>query len=213
MSENLGGKCESWTRRGLLASALAGMAGWGLGVRPALAGKFNKKLNIGDRPEPWAKLPATTGDVVSLDDFKNQKLVVVVFTCNNCPVASAYEDRLIKLAEEYGPKSVAFVAINVNEGEDLAAMKQRAEEKKFNFPYVYDESQGSAKAYGASCTPHCFVLDANRAVVYMGAIDDNLKAAAVKSSYLKSALDQLLAGQAPTEAETRQIGCAIHWRG
>jgi peroxiredoxin len=149
---------------------------------------------------------------LALSDFKDQKLVVVVFTCNNCPVAVAYEDRLVKLAEQYASQSVAFVAINVNEGEDLAAMKQRAEEKKFSFPYVYDESQESAKSYGASCTPHCFVLDGDRRVAYMGAIDDNLREDKATEHHLRAALDQLLAGQQPTVAETRQIGCGIKWR-
>src|SRR6188472_1025550 len=106
------------------------------------AGEFNSVLNIGDEAPSWKELPGTDGKPHSLDDLKSSKLVVVVFTCNSCPIASDYEDRIIALADKYR-KEAAFVAINVNRipEDSLPRMKERAENRKFPFPYLFDESQ------------------------------------------------------------------------
>src|SRR3954462_6919705 len=138
---------------------------------PAPAGKYNKKLNIGDKAPAWKDLEGTDGKKHALADLADRDAVVVVFTCNTCPVARDYEDRIIALANEYarpGSKA-AVVAINVNtvKGDQLPDMKQRAEKRKFPFPYLYDPSQAVAQQYGANFTPEFFVLDRDRKVVYM----------------------------------------------
>ena len=176
------------------------------------AAKHNSKVDIGDKAATWSDVPGTDGKTHSLSDFGDAKAVVVVFTCNNCPVAVAYEDRLIDLARDYKDKKVAVVAINVNKNEDLKAMKARAEEKGFNFPYLYDESQESAREYGATCTPHVFVLDGDRTIAYMGAVDDNMNSANAEKHYLRDAIDAVLAGKKPETTETKQVGCSIKWK-
>jgi len=139
--------------------------------------------------------------------------VVVVFTCNHCPVAQAYQDRLIQLATDYAGKGVRLVAINVNNlaVDKLPKMKERAAEKGFPFPYLYDPTQAIGRAYGATVTPHVFLLNKSRHIVYMGAIDDSQDPTKVKTHYLRDALDALLAGQPPAPAATQQFGCGIKY--
>jgi peroxiredoxin len=153
------------------------------------------------------------GKEYSLSSFKDAKAVVVVFTCNHCPVAIAYEDRLIALQKDYKKKDVQVVAISVNDREDdrLPAMKKRAKEKEFNFPYIYDESQKSGRAYGATCTPHVFLLCPERTIAYQGAIDDNNNPKKAEKHYLRDAIDAVLAGEEVSEKVTKQRGCSIKW--
>ncbi len=178
------------------------------------AAEFNTKIDIGDAAPSWQSIPGTDEQSHGLDDYKSKKLIVTVFTCNTCPVAVDYEDRLIALQKEYADKDVQIVAINVNtnKGNRFDEMKQRAADKNFNFPYLYDESQQSARDYGASVTPHVFVLDEDRNVAYMGAIDDHRNESKVKKRHLKSAIDALLAGKTPTVTDTRQFGCGIKFK-
>jgi peroxiredoxin len=166
---------------------------------------------IGAPAPAWENLTGTDDKQHSLKDLADAKAVAVVFTCNTCPVAVAYEDRLIALANEYQDKGVAFVAINVNNNDEnkLPAMQTRAEEKGFNFAYLYDPSQQIARDYGATVTPHAYLLDAQRTIVYEGAIDDNKDASAATEHYLREAIDATLAGQAPPTASTEQFGCGI----
>jgi peroxiredoxin len=140
-------------------------------------------------------------------------LVVLVFTCNHCPVAVDYEDRLVDLQKDYKSQGVQVVAVNVNTipPDRLDKMKERAEAKGFNFPYLYDESQEIGRNYGATCTPHVFVLDKSRKIAYMGAIDDSRKPDNVKDPYLRNALDALLAGKEPPKTVTREFGCSIKY--
>jgi peroxiredoxin len=149
----------------------------------------------------------------SLSDFKDSRLVVLVFTCNHCPVAAAYEKRLVALQDAYKPKGVQLVAVNVNniEPDRLDKMKQRAKDKKFNFPYLYDSSQKLGRDYGATVTPHVFVLDQKRKVVYIGAIDDKMNPDEVKKTFLRDAIEALLDGKKPPEAVTKQFGCGIKY--
>jgi peroxiredoxin len=149
----------------------------------------------------------------SLTDYKSSPWLVVVFTCNHCPVAQAYEDRLVALQKDYADKGVRILAVNVNNiPEDrLEAMKKRAKEKNFNFPYLYDSTQKMGHDYGATVTPHVFVLDKDRKIVYRGAVDDNMDAGAVKTPYLRNALDAVLGGKKPLEETTKQFGCAIRY--
>jgi AhpC/TSA family protein len=164
-----------------------------------------------------------------LTDLRDVPVVVVVFTCNSCVVATEYEDRLLAFAGKYGvgtdgkdPRAVklpaghgkvALVAINVNKvKEDLpAAMKTRAEKKKYAFRYLFDETQKIARDYGALVTPQFFVLDRDRKVVYMGAMDDNSNAADVKRNYLEAAVEAALAGRKPETSETAPSGCRIRY--
>jgi peroxiredoxin len=139
-------------------------------------------------------------------------VVVVVFTCNSCPVATDYEDRLAAFAKKYAGK-VAVVAINVNRipEDSLSKMKERAEQKKFTFPYLFDESQKIANDYGATFTPEFFVLGADRKIVYMGGMDDNSNPALVKTNYLEPAVEAALNGSKPEVAESAARGCLIRY--
>jgi peroxiredoxin len=177
------------------------------------AGKFNPVLDIGDRAPAWKALPGTDGKQHALRDFKDKDVLVVVFTCNSCPYAQDYEDRLVAFAKQHaGPKSrVGLVAINVNtiEEDRLPKMKERAKEKGFAFAYLFDESQQIAKDYGAGYTPEFFVLDKERRVRYMGSMDDSPDAKKVKVRHVEAAVSALLAGKRPETAETVPIGCRI----
>lgn len=170
-------------------------------------------VKIGDKAPDWSGLQGVDDKEHGLSDYAKAKAVAVVFTCNHCPVAVIYEDRLIALQKDYQAKGVQVVAINVNEGsaDSLEKMKERSEKKSFNFPYLYDASQKSAVAYGATCTPHVFLLDQDRKVVYMGAIDDQNDAKQVKHSFLRDAIDATLDGKEPPKTVTRQRGCGIKW--
>jgi peroxiredoxin len=184
-------------------------------VGPVSAGQFNDILNMGDAAPAWVDLPGVDGKKHSLADLKSKQVVVVVFTCNSCPVAEQYEDRLIAFAKKHaGPDSpVAVVAINVNRiAEDkLDKMKERAEGKKFNFAYLYDESQKIGKAYGAQYTPEFFVLDKDRKIVYMGAMDDASPPAEARKFFLEDAVAAALKGAKPATAETLARGCKVRY--
>ena len=156
-----------------------------------VGGQAQQKARNRRRRAIWKNLPGTDGKDHSLADFKDAKLLVVVFTCNRCPVARAYEDRLIAVQKDFSAKGVQLVAINCNtdDADALPAMKQRATDKAFEFPYLFDETQQSGRDYGATVTPHVFVLDAARKIVYMGVVDDNINSDAVKQHYLADTLD------------------------
>jgi peroxiredoxin len=181
----------------------------------AHGGKYNRVLSIGDAAPDWNDLVGVDGKKVSLADLAKSQLVVLVFTCNSCPYAVDYEDRLIAFDEKYRarPEGVALVAVNVNRGEEdrLPAMTERSEAKGFRFPYLYDESQQIAKDYGALRTPEFVVLDADRNVAYMGAMDDSSDIRKVKLRYLEEAIEALLAGKQPGLVETPPVGCAIRF--
>lgn len=165
-------------------------------------------VSIGEKA-PNFTAEAVDGKTISLSDTKGAQATVLCFTCNDCPVAIAYEDRFIEFAKKYADKEVKFIAINVNRTETLEAMRRRAEEKKFNFPYAYDDSGESAKAYGARVTPHLFIIDGDGVIAYMGAYDDNMAAGKVEKRHVESAVDALLAGRRPEVSETKAVGCSI----
>ncbi len=179
------------------------------------AGQYNSERNIDDPAPPWADLPGCDDKLHSLKDFERYDVVVLVFTCNSCPYAVDYEERINRLALKYQSTDarVGVVAINVNkiEADLLPAMKQRAHERDFKFPYLYDETQEIAKAYGAGRTPEFFVLNRERKIVYMGAMDDNTKEASVKNRYVEEAIEATLAGKPITVSETPPVGCAIRF--
>lgn len=169
-------------------------------------------------PAPDFNLPGTDGNTYSLSSFKDAKLLVVSFTCNHCPYAQGVEDRFIRLARTYQAKGVAFAAISANDAvkypdDSFDNMKKRAGAHHYPFPYLYDESQTTAKAYGAVCTPHIFVFNAERHLIYEGRIDDNWKdESAVKHHDLRDAVDAGLAGKPVKNAQTNPMGCSIKWK-
>ena len=174
------------------------------------------QLSIGDKGIDF-DLPGVDGKNHSLGTFNDKKAVVVTFTCNHCPYAKAYEDRLVAVQSDYESKGVALVAINANEDKNYPDdgfdhMATRAKEKGFNFPYLRDESQEIAHAYGAERTPELFLLDSQDTLRYHGTVDDNYDdPASVKVSYLRDALDAVLAGQSVATPETKVVGCTIKW--
>lgn len=178
------------------------------------AAKFNRVVEIDQSAPEWKDLPGIDGKRHSLSEHQKAKLVVVMFIRNNCPIAQAYEGRIHDFVEKYTPQGVAVVAINVStdEGEGLEQMRSRAKDRKFKFAYLRDESQQIGKAYGATNTPHVFVLDQKRRIAYMGAIDDNNKPEKVEEHFLIDAVEALLSGQAVEVTETLQRGCHIEYK-
>ena len=184
-------------------------------MTPVFAGKYNKTLDVGDAAPQFSALQGIDGKIYSLADFAKKDVVVVVFTCNHCPVAQAYHERFNAFNAKYKEKPVGFVAINVNATpkESVDAMKEFAKENDLQYVYAADETQKSGKAYGASVTPHVFVLDKERKIAYMGAWDDSpMNADKVEKTYAINAVDALLAGKKPEVTETQQVGCGIRYQ-
>jgi len=163
-------------------------------------------------------LKNVTGKKVSLKDFKDAKGYIVVFTCNHCPYAVAYEDRIIALDKQFKKQGYPVIAINPNNPEkqkddSFSKMQERAKEKKFSFPYLLDEGQKIYPQYGATKTPHVYVLQKTKqgnVVKYIGAIDDNYEEeSAVKQKYVVNAVNALLKGKDVPVKETKAIGCSI----
>lgn len=155
------------------------------------------------------------GNMVSLSDYKDAKGYVVIFTCNTCPWAVKYEDRINDLHAKMAEKGYPLIAINPNDpsikpGDSFDLMKQRAEQKNFQFPYVFDKDQTIFPQYGATKTPHVYVLDANRVVQYIGAIDDSPRdASSVDINYIENAVAAIEKGVTPDPSTTKAIGCSI----
>ncbi|MEQ1746794.1 MAG: thioredoxin family protein [Saprospiraceae bacterium] len=190
----------------------AALVAWSFTTAPVV----HTGLHVGDIASDF-NLKNVNGKNVSLAGIKKAKGYIVVFTCNHCPFAVAYEDRIIALHKKYAKKGYPVVAINPND-KDIAPddsyekMQKRAKDKKFPFVYLYDETQEIAKAYGATRTPHVYLLDKDRKVRYIGAIDDNHEEPnAVKEKYLENAIDALMAGKEIANTETKAIGCTIKW--
>lgn len=183
------------------------------GVAEAGKAKFNKVLDVGDPAPDWKDLPGTDGKSHRLAEFRKAKALVVVFTCNHCPVAKQYEERLVEFAKKYEQRvQVVAISVSRNDADRLEKMKARATEAGFAFPYLRDESQQSGRAYGATVTPHFFVLDRDRKIAYMGAFDDNIfEPEKVEKHYLVDAVEAVLAGQEPRVRESLQRGCAIQY--
>jgi len=182
-------------------------------------------LSIGAKA-PDFKLPATDDKFYSLADFAASKVLVVIFTCNHCPTAQAYEDRMIALTKDYAAKSVQVVAISPNSplgllyeelgysdlGDDFEDMKVRAKNKGYNFPYLYDgDTEKASIQYGPVATPHAFVFDKQRTLQYVGRIDDSEKPGTANAEDLRAAIDALLQDQKPILQETKTFGCSTKW--
>jgi peroxiredoxin len=164
-------------------------------------------------------LPATDGKAYNLyRAFNDSRAVAVVFTCNHCPYAIAWEDRINAIARDYATRGVRLFSINSNTAlthpaDSFENMVKRANEKHFAFPYLHDESQNVARSYGAERTPEFFIFDATKTLRYHGAPDDNYEdEQAVKHHYAREALDAILAEREPTLPETKPVGCSIKWK-
>ncbi|WP_297796041.1 thioredoxin family protein [uncultured Eudoraea sp.] len=182
--------------------------------------EIDKGYGIGDYATDFS-LPDINGKRISLADFKDAKGYLVIFTCNTCPYAIAYEDRIIALDKKYKTKGVPVIAINPNDpdlqpADDIQHMKKRAIEKGFTFPYLVDEKQEIFPQYGATKTPHVYLLEKTKqgnVVRYIGTIDDNYSdESAVKTKYVENAVDALLNGEEISLTTTRAIGCSIKSR-
>jgi peroxiredoxin len=184
----------------------------------------NFKLKIGDTA-PAFNLPGVDGNNHGIEDYSGSPLLLVVFSCNHCPYAIAWEGRLISLAREYASKGLATVVINSNETENYPAdsfehMVERSKEKAYPFPYLRDESQEVAKAYGALVTPHAFLFGqggpkkpSRRQLVFQGRIDDNWEdPSRVKKQFLRDAIEAALKGKSVPTPTTSVQGCSIKWR-
>ena len=169
---------------------------------------------------PAFSLPGVDGKTHTLDSIKGAKATIVVFSCNHCPYVVMNEDRLIAAARDYMSKGVGMAAINANDAashpeDGYSEMKKRAAEKRFPFPYLRDESQDVARAYGATHTPHLFVFDGELRLAYTGSVDDDSNYKHRKTPekhFLRDALDDLVAGRPVRVPDTHAIGCTIKWR-
>jgi len=183
----------------------------------AFAGQFNKVVSVGEKAPSFSGIPATTKDGVdsslTLGDLK-EDVVVLVFLANHCPVVQAYEDRIIDFTSDYKNKGVKVVGVSVNDldSDRLPAIKTYMKEKKSNYVYGYDESQAIGKAYGATNTPQFFVLDKDRVIKYLGAMDDNMAEAKVTKTYLRDAVDSILKGDSVEVSETQPKGCGVKYK-
>ena len=177
----------------------------------------SEKTRLGT-PAPDFSLTSVDGQTYSLKAFSSKKALVVMFICNHCPYVKAIEDRIIQLERDYSSKGVQIIGICSNDSSDYpddspASLKKRWIEKEYRFPYLVDEAQSVAKAYGAVCTPDIFVYDEKRLLAYHGQLDNSWQEPSKVTRHdLREALDQILAGGKPSSVQTPSMGCSIKWR-
>lgn len=177
-----------------------------------------EKLSLGSPAPEFNNVPGIDSKKYSLKSFAGHKCLVVVFSCNHCPYVQAYEERMKAFQREYAPKGVQLVAINSNETvnypeDNFEEMVKRAKQQGFNFPYLRDDDQSVATAFGATHTPEFFLFDQQRMLRYHGKMDDNYQnPGAVKVHFLLNAVDAVLSGEEVKEKETYSIGCTIKWK-
>ncbi|HYA58244.1 MAG TPA: thioredoxin family protein [Thermoplasmata archaeon] len=175
------------------------------------------RLHTGD-PAPDFALPGVDGKTIHLSDLADRPLLAVVFWCNHCPYVQAWEGRMVDIGRRYGPRGVGIVLINSNDAraypdDRMEMMVQRARSKQYPFPYLHDESQEVARAYGALVTPHVFLFDSHRRLIFQGRIDDNhQRPDKVGRRYLEEALEQAIGGRPVDPAELPVLGCTVKWR-
>ncbi|CAG1770293.1 glutathione peroxidase [uncultured bacterium] len=177
----------------------------------------NKTLIIGSKM-PYFSLPGTDGRLHTSDDYHGFRLLLVVFSCNHCPYVHAYEQRLIRLQDAYLNAGLKVIAINSNDAvqypeDSFSEMQKRSQAIGFNYPYLVDETQDTAREFSAEYTPHIFLFDEQRNLIYTGKIDDNWQSPSlVKNRYLESAIQEYLEGKPVSVPETFAIGCTIKWK-
>jgi peroxiredoxin len=174
-------------------------------------------LEIGD-PGPRHTLPDTDGESHAVGDADGASATVVVFTCNHCPYALAWHERLMDVGRDYAPRGVRFYAVNSNDAEryprdSYEAMQTRLAEEDWAMPYLHDADQDAARSYGARTTPDVFVFDAAGRLAYRGAPDSDHGDDSQDAQWLRDALDALLAGDEVARPETESVGCSIKWKG
>jgi len=188
-----------------------------MGITLGLANGGPTGYEVGDKAEDFS-LKNIDGNMVSLADYKEAKGFIVIFTCNHCPYAKLYEDRIIALHTKYEPLGYPVIAINPNDPtvqpeDSFENMQKRAREKGFNFPYLFDDGQEVYPKFGATRTPHVFLLDKGLTVRYIGAIDDAPQdEAQVTERYVEMAIGAMEAGKSPEPSVTKAIGCSIKYR-
>lgn len=175
------------------------------------------KPKIGDPMQDFTNLLGVDGKRYSLEDFNDKKVVVIIISCNHCPVAKAYEERMIAIQQDFADKGVSLIAINSNDSvrypeDSYENMVIRAKQKGFNFPYLRDENQSVARAYEAERTPEVFVLDEKRHLRYHGCIDDDVEEPdKVRNQYLRDAIQAILEEKNVRVPETTPVGCTVKW--
>ena len=199
------------SRRVLIAAVFAVLAA----LCAAPSAHALEELAIGAQGASFT-LKGTDGKTHSLESVAGEKGTAVIFTCNECPYAKGYENRLIALAKDYQAKGVGFVAINSNDpkivpGDGFDFMVKRAKDKDLPYPYLFDETQAIAQAYGARVTPHIFLLDAQGKLVYRGRVDDSLEEGKIKERDFSAALAAIVSGQPVKVAETKTFGCGVKY--
>ena len=191
-----------------------------IGLMAVLTSGAPLRYEIGDEVADF-KLKNVDGKMVALSDYTDAKGAIIIFDCNTCPYSRAYNDRIIALNKKYSEKGFPVIAINPNNpqmspGDSYEENVSRAKEKKYDFPYLIDESQVVARSFGATNTPHVFVLQKSGSyfkLAYIGTIDNNSRdASSVSKKYVEDAVDALLAGQAVPTKTTKAIGCGIKWK-
>jgi thiol-disulfide isomerase/thioredoxin len=175
-----------------------------------------EELALGSKAPAFALVNAADGETVTMKP-DDGRIKVIVFTCNSCPFAKAFEPRLIEIANRFGHKGVSFYAVNPNDDvqysdETLANMKKRADEREYPFPYLKDGDSSTARAYGARVTPHVYVIDGEGTLRYRGYVDDSAKPAERKTTGLIDALTAMTNGRDIANADTRAFGCTIKWK-
>ena len=173
-------------------------------------------LLIGDLAPSFADLSGVDGERRSLSSFDDKRVLVVIFTCNGCPTVKTFEHRMVAIQVGYADQGVQLVAINANNSslspaDTYEGMVIRAKERGFNFPYLKDDAGGVAKRYGAICTPHVFLFDAQRRLRYKGRIDDSRDPSKVTSADLRNALEDVVSDSPVRVPETQAYGCSIVW--
>ncbi len=178
------------------------------------AQSVKKGYEVGDKATDF-KLKNVDGREVSLADYKNANGFIIIFDCNTCPYSKAYNERIIRLNDHYSSKGYPVIAINANDGsgDSFDYMVRMAKKKNYKYPFLFDETQQVAKAYGATNTPHVFVLTKELKVAYLGAIDDNARdAEAATKHYVEDAVNALMANKPVPVTKTKAIGCGIRWK-
>jgi peroxiredoxin len=173
-------------------------------------------VSIGQQA-PDFELPDTTGTIWSVSDGDGAQAIVVVFTCNHCPYALAWHERIAQVARDYADRGVRIMAVNANDAQryprdSLDAMRRRVEAEDWPMPYLRDESQDVARAFGARTTPDVFVLDSQLRLRYRGAPDSDYDDPGQNAACLRDALDAIVAGEQPARPETKPVGCSIKWK-
>jgi peroxiredoxin len=173
--------------------------------------------NTTGSPAPPLALPDTSGETRALPQPGDAAATVVVWTCNHCPYALAWHDRIVAVARDYADRGVRFLAVNSNDAERYPAdapeaMRERIERERWPFPYLWDETQEAAQAWGARVTPHVFVLDRDLRLAYEGAPDADHRDPSQNAAWLRAALDAVLTGTRPEPSATEPVGCSVKWK-